>query len=262
MMTLSETQIFWVTFTLIGGGVFVLMACGAFLGYAAAQRSQIPSIQTPGTQTPSTGLLNRVRSDAHWYLLGLIAFWFAAALATSQAGPLDFRAIAFFAFIPIVGGTLLSFTPPLKDLIRAIPTHWLIYAQFYRVLGALFIFPYMTDGLLTRGFALNAGIGDVITGVLALPIAWLVLRGGERYKWVFVAWTAFGILDLIVAPASAAIFGFETSGAQPGFPITTIPLFFGPPFGILIHIITLRNFWLRQVPSSVNSSSVAASFKS
>ena len=255
-MTLSGTQIFLVTFALIGGGVFVLMACSAFIGYAAAQ------LQATHRATKTDHLHQHIR----WYLLGLIAFWFAAALATSRAGPLDFRDIAFFAFIPIVGGTLLSFTPPLRDLIRMVPTHWLIYAQFYRVLGVLFIFPYMTDGLLTRGFALNAGIGDVITGVLALPVAWLVLRGGERYKWVFVAWTAFGILDLIVAPASAAIFGFETAavsaaGTEPEFPITLIPLFLGPPFGILIHIITLRNFWLRQVPSSVKRSSVAASFK-
>ena len=248
-MTLSETQIFLVTFALIGGGVFVLMACSAFIGYAAAQ------LQATRKATKTDHLHQHV----HWYLLGLIAFWFAAALATSRAGPLDFRDIAFFAFIPIVGGTLLSFTPPLRDLIRAIPTHWLIYAQFYRVLGALFIFPYMTDGLLTRGFALNAGIGDVITGVLALPIAWLVLRGGERYKWVFVAWTAFGILDLIVAPASAAYFGFAAEGARPDFPITTIPLFFGPPFGILIHIITLRNFWLRHVSTSPRALSAQTS---
>lgn len=230
-MTLSASQAFLVTFVLIGGGIFVLMACSAFLGYAAAQLE----VSRPNARR------------FQWFLLGLIALWFGAALATSQAGPLNFKDIAFFAFIPIVGGTLLSFTPPLKNLISEIPTHWLIYAQSYRVLGALFIFPYFTEGILTRGFALNAGIGDVITGVLALPVAWLVSRGGKTYTRVFVLWTAFGILDLIIAPASAAIFGFETSGAQPGFPITTIPLFFGPPFGILIHIITLRNFWLRHV---------------
>ncbi len=243
-MTLSGTQNFLVTFTLIGSGVFVLMACGAFVGYAvalSAQRSQAPR---------TGGLKNHLRSQAHWYLLGLIALWFGAALATSQAGPLNFRDIAFFALIPIIGGTLLSFTKVVGDLIRAIPTHWLITLQFYRVLGFLFLFPYMTEGLVTRGFAYPAGYGDILTGVFALPVAWLVLRGGERYKWLFVAWTAFGILDLIVAPASAAIFNFETAGYVPMFPITLIPLFFGPPFGILIHIITLRNFWLRQVSES------------
>ena len=260
-MALSGTQNFLVTFSLIGSGVFVLMVCGAFVGYAVAQRS------AQRRRTPyAGGLGNHLSAQAHWYLLALVAFAFAAALATSDVGPLRFEIVAFFALIPIVGGTLLSFTSPVRDLIRAIPTHWLIYLQFYRVLGGLFIFPYLTEGILTRGFALNAGIGDIITGVLALPVAWLVLRGGERHKRLFVAWTAFGILDLIVAPASAAVFGFETAavstaGTEPQFPITTIPLFFGPPFGILIHIITLRNFWLRQVPSSVKSSSVAASFR-
>ena len=256
-MALSGTQNFLVTFTLVGSGVFVLIASSAFVGYAVAQLAQGSRARRTG------GLTNHLRNQAHWYLLGLVAFGSAAAVATSDAGPLRFEVLAFFALIPIVGGTLLSFTSPIRDLIRAIPTHWLIYLQFYRVVGGLFIFPYMTEGILTRGFAYPAGIGDIITGVLALPIAWLVLRGGERYKGLFVAWSAFGILDLIVAPASAAIFGFETAavsaaGTEPQFPITTIPLFFGPPFGILIHIITLRNFWLRQVSGSPRAAAMTA----
>ena len=247
-MTLSGTQEFLVTFTLIGGGVFVLMASSAFIGYAAAQL---------GTRRPEVRRFQ-------WYLLGLIALWFGAAVATGAAGPLMFENILPFALIPIALGALLSFTSPLKDLIRAIPTHWLIYLQLYRVIGGVFIFPYMTEGILTRGFAYPAGIGDILTGVFALPIAWLVLRGGERYKGLFVAWTAFGILDLIVAPASAAIFGFETAsvsaaGTEPEFPITIIPLFLGPPFGILIHIITLRNFWLRQVSPRAASTQTSLS---
>ena len=207
------------------------MACSAFLGYAAAR-----------LQLRTSSYVKR----SQWYLLGLLALWFAAALATSTAGLISFTLVLPFAFIPIVGGTLLSFTPQLRDLIREIPTRWLIALQLYRVAGGLFIFPYLIEGVLTRGFALNAGIGDIITGVFALPIAWLVFRNGKRSKWLFIAWSAFGILDLIVAPLSAAYFGFAVDGVQPSFPITTIPLFFGPPFGILIHILTLRNFRLRQ----------------
>ena len=231
-MELSPVETFVVTVVLMGVGVFVLMACSAFLGYAAAQFQ----VEQRKAQV----------ERQQWYLLGLISLWFAGALATSTAGLISFGLVLPFALLPIVGGTLLSFTLKLTELIRLIPTHWLISLQLYRVAGGLFIFPYLTGGILTRGFALNAGVGDMLTGVFALPIAWLVLRGGARYKWAFYAWTVFGILDLIVAPASAAYFGFATSGAQPGFPVTTIPLFFGPPFGILIHVVTARNFYLRH----------------
>ena len=58
-----------------------------------------------------------------------------------------------------------------------------------------------------------------------------------------ILWSIFGIGDLIVAPASAFIYGGD--GLE-NFPISIIPLFFGPPFGILIHIVTMRNFWLKR----------------
>jgi hypothetical protein len=83
-------------------------------------------------------------------------------------------------------------------------------------------------------------------------VAIAVARRGRHAKAAFWAWSAFGILDLIVAPTAAAIFGFEAAGQTPGFPITTIPLFFGPPFGILIHIVTLRAFALRHGGSDVD----------
>ncbi|MGL5852175.1 MAG: hypothetical protein ACRCZD_15455, partial [Phycicoccus sp.] len=180
--------------------------------------------------------------------IGVIAAWFGFAVAVATSGPLDFALVLPSAIIPIVAGTALTFVPSVAALLKAIPVHRLVYLQFYRVLGFLFIVPYLTSGLLTQGFALNAGIGDILTGVFAVPVAWLVARGGRRYTWLFVAWTAFGILDLIVAPSSAAIFGFETAGsdASVGFPITLIPMFFGPPFGILIHVVTLRAFWLQH----------------
>ena len=231
-MTLSETQTFIVTVVLIGLGSFVLMACGAFVGYAAAQlRSGTPKL-----------------ARRQWYLLALVAAWFGVSLATSTAGLISFGLVVPFVLLPVVGGTLLSFTPRLTALIGAVPTRWLILLQTYRVAGGVFIYPYLAEGVLTRGFALNAGIGDVITGVLAVPVAWLVWRIGARSRGVFYAWTAFGVLDLVVAPASAAYFGFTASGAQPDFPITIIPLFFGPPFGILIHIITMRSFYLSYAP--------------
>ena len=232
-MDLSVTQTFYVTAFLISIGVFVLMMSTAFIGYGASQMKQ-------QTNPDTTRVPNYV-----WGFIAFLAIWFGVGLATSAGGFISFELVLPFMLIPITLGTVLSFTAPIKNILKEIPTHWLIYLQIYRVAGGLFIYPYLTEGLLTRGFALNAGIGDVLTGLFAIPVAYLVLKGGKRYTWLFVAWTVFGILDLIVAPASAAYFGFSAEGVAPRFPITIIPLFFGPPFGILIQIITLRNFWLR-----------------
>ncbi|MEM8860542.1 MAG: hypothetical protein AAGD96_19635 [Chloroflexota bacterium] len=227
---LSFTQTFLSTTFLLGIGAFIFMATGAFIGYSVSKQTSTPSLP-----------------KLPYWLFGLIAVWFGVAIATSTAGLISLELVAPFAIFPIFIGWGLSYTKPLKNIIQGIPTHWLVSLQFYRVAGAIFIFPYLTEGYLTRGFALNAGIGDVLTGLIALPTAWLILRDGHaRWRNLFLFWTAFGILDLLVAPASAAYFGFAAEGVVPSFPITTIPLFFGPPFGILIHIITARNFFLRS----------------
>ena len=133
-MTLSITQTFLITVLLIGISVFVLMVFSAFIGYATAQLQKKQG-------TAQIGLLQ-------WYLLGLITLWFAIALTTSIANLMSFSLVLPFVLIPIIVGTLLSFTPQLRELIKAVPTHWLIFLQVYRVAGGLFIFPYLTEGIL------------------------------------------------------------------------------------------------------------------
>lgn len=233
-MELSQTQTNLSVLFIMTIGSFVLLASSAYLGYALAHVRQ----------NESQAEQNRI-SNSLWLLLGLIALWFAIGIATSAGDYISPPLVVISALIPIVGGTLLSLQSDIRSLIKAIPTHWLIYLQTYRMAGGIFIFPYMTEGILTRGFAMNAGIGDILTGVLAIPIAFLVLKHGKRFAWLFYAWTALGILDLIVAFGSAAYFGLAVEGVQPPFPVTSIPLFFGPPLGILMHIITVRNFRLR-----------------
>ncbi|MGL5809518.1 MAG: hypothetical protein ACRCYQ_06215 [Nocardioides sp.] len=233
---MSDLAIQLSTVILLGGGVATLLLCLAILGYGAAR---IESREPTGR--PGRGVRGTVAGIA--LVLGV---WFAWAVATSLAGPLEFGVVIPGALLAITIGSAATFLPGFRRLLEAAPTSWLIWAQFYRVLGVLFIVPYLTSGVLTPGFALLAGIGDVITGVLAIPVALLVARRGRGARVAFWAWTAFGILDLIVAPSAAAIFGFEAVGQNPGFPITTIPLFFGPPFGILIHIVTLRSFSLHH----------------
>lgn len=235
---LSFTQTFLSAAFLMGIGAFMFLAVGAFIGYAA-------SSQAKGKALPKLP----------YGLFALLAVWFGAAMATSTAGLISPQLVALFAIFPIFIGWALTFAGPVKKVIQGIPTHWLIYFQFYRVAGGIFIFPYLTEGYLTQGFALNAGIGDILTGLLAVPVAWLILRDGhQRWRNLFLFWTALGILDLLVAFGSAAYFGFAAEGVAPNFPITTIPLFFGPPFGILIHIVTVRNFFLRSKAPAESSS--------
>ncbi|MFK7903462.1 MAG: hypothetical protein AB8B49_11565, partial [Nitratireductor sp.] len=133
-----------------------------------------------------------------------------------------------------------------------LPLHWLVALSFYRVVGVLFLYLYFSGSeILSRGFALNAGWGDLMTGLLALPVAWFVYKRKPYAYGTLIAWTIFGILDLFVAPGSAFYYGVEQLAE---FPISFIPIFLGPPFGIVLHLITWRVAWLqRQAKSNASS---------
>jgi hypothetical protein len=169
-----------------------------------------------------------------------IAVWAALAIAIASLTEMNNLLLAAMLLIPLIGGTALIFWQPISGIVRAIPLHALIGLQVYRIAGAVFLYIYFVPDLLERGFALNAGWGDVLTGVLALPVAWLAYRKAPGYTMAVVAWCAVGIGDLILAMASAQIYG---PGIVQLFPLNVVPIFLGPPFGILLHIVVLYRLW-------------------
>jgi hypothetical protein len=126
----------------------------------------------------------------------------------------------------------------LREINTATPSAWLIGIQTYRVAGIMFVYPFVTYGILPAGFGYPAGIGDALTGIFA-PIVALMVAQNRRHalKWA-VAWNLFGTLDLIVAPATALIFQARVLAI---YPLALVPLFLGPPLGILTHVLSLRN---------------------
>lgn len=224
---LTAPEAFLISWIMLGGFAFLTCAASAIAGWAVARSEGV---------VPRRWL---------WALPVIFGLWGGAALATSVTFRLDFVFLGPMILLPILGGWAMSYLPGLAGILARVPLHWLIAIQFYRVVGGLFLY-YMARGILTPGFAWPAGIGDVATGLLALPVAWLVWRDPARWRWAFVAWTIFGIGDLIVAPAAAALYDFEAVEVELTFAITAIPLFLGPPFGILIHILTWRAYALQH----------------
>jgi hypothetical protein len=145
---------------------------------------------------------------------------------------LEMSAMVTVGLIAIFGSKTL------RAINAATPSAWLIAAQTYRALGLIFLWPFLAGGALPAGFALPAGIGDVLTGVAAPFVAWAVAhhRPGAR-AWAR-RWNWFGILDLVVAVVAAVL--SQTSNVN-RFPLVIVPLFLGPPLGILLHVFSLRN---------------------
>ena len=169
---------------------------------------------------------------------------FPLALESRQA------ASGLIALIPfLIAVAALFASKSLRAINVATPSAWLIAIQTYRFAGIMFVFPFLTYGIVPAEFAWPAGIGDALTGVFAPVVALMVARNQPyAFKWA-VAWNLFGTLDLIVAPATALFFQARILGI---YPLALIPLFLGPPIGILTHIFSLRNL------AAANSSAHAA----
>jgi len=142
------------------------------------------------------------------------------------------------AAMVVAGIVALYASKTMRTLNAATPPAWLIGVQLYRVAGAMFLWPFLADGALPALFALPAGIGDALTGLAAPFVAWGIAHDRPGAHARAVAWNWFGILDLIVAPATAVLSGTTNIGH---FPLVIVPLFLGPPLGILTHIYSLRN---------------------
>ncbi len=76
----------------------------------------------------------------------------------------------------------------------------LIGLNLIRVGGALFVLLAFA-GRLSGPFPYSAGLGDFLTGALAVPVAWLATQPPSNQNRLIAAWNAFGALDLIVAVA-------------------------------------------------------------
>jgi hypothetical protein len=207
-------------------GTIILTLCAIIL----ALRSAAKRLDAPGRQTAR-------RAEA--VLIG----WAVFAVGFGAVFGMNFNKLPPMVAAPLIVGTIFSYTARGKQLLSAVKLHHIIAIQVYRIAGFIFLYLYYEAGVLTRGFALHAGWGDVSTGVLALPVAWLTWKKVQGYQHVVVAWCILGIGDLINAGASARIYG---PALLVDFPVNTIPLFLGPPLGILLHILALRILWLKH----------------
>ncbi|HEX6137619.1 MAG TPA: hypothetical protein VF059_08165 [Casimicrobiaceae bacterium] len=154
----------------------------------------------------------------------VLFLWFAivaalgatGALTATGAGPIG---VGIAVALPLVVFAVALLHPRLlAPAVASIPLQRLVAIHAVRILGAFFVLLYAA-GRLPAPFAPFAGWGDVIVGITALPVAWLVATRARGWRPVTLLWNVFGALDL----ADAILLGVTSS---PGAPFR---LFFGEP---------------------------------
>ncbi len=192
------------------------------------------------------------QAKALWSMSALLLGWFFVAAATSIAG--FYRpssgppTIQYGILTPIVIGVLAFLTLPLvRRIVASVPSTWLVGVQFYRALGVIFVVLY-AGRHLPGIFALPAGVGDTLVGVLAPFVAVSLARSPEKSASRVRLWNLLGIADLVIAvtlgfltsPSPLQMAAFDRpSGLIAMFPLSLIPVF-AVPLSILLHIASLQ----------------------
>ena len=163
--------------------------------------------------------------------------------------PLAFAAIALWQLESIA------------RLVSAIPLHWLVAAQVYRVAGGIFLVLW-ADGRMPWQFALPAGIGDVVTGIVAVVVAAQLAQNAIGAGRAAYAWCLFGIADLVVAIAMGAM----TSPGRvhvlaldaPNLLVTAYPLVMVPTFAVPLALMLHGLVLLRLQRGAASTRRLAA----
>jgi len=153
---------------------------------------------------------------AGWVVL-MIGIAASGGFAPGVIGPVPGPVLGFG--IPVIGGLAAWFWwPAFRDTLLGLPLAALIGINALRIAGLFFLILF-AQGRLSAPFAQSAGWGDIITGLVAIPLALMVAAGTLPSRRLIAAWNAFGTLDLFAAILLGAL-------SSPGTPIR---LFTGGP---------------------------------
>jgi hypothetical protein len=186
--------------------------------------------------------------------IGGVALWFTFALVMSLGGRFQAGAanpplpLGLTFLVPIIVFVMAYLSSAsLRAFANGLDLRLVTGAHIWRLIGFDFLYRYLR-GQLPGGFALPAGIGDILVASTAIPMALAISRKAPSARQKFVAWNVFGIIDLTVAVGTGILFSKSALGILVGdgpstyimsdFPRAIIPTFFVPLF-ILLHVLAL-----------------------
>ena len=155
--------------------------------------------------------------------------------------------VLFGLLIPLITAAAgLRLSRSVASLVAAIPLHWIVAAQVYRIGGGIFLLLW-ADGRLPWQFALPAGIGDVTTGIVAVVVAVLLAQKAPGALRAAYGWCLFGIADLVVAvtmggltsPGRVHLLALDAPNLLiSSYPLVMVPTF-AVPLALMLHGLVL-----------------------
>jgi hypothetical protein len=166
--------------------------------------------------------------------------------------------LAMFIPLPII--ILIAFSKTGTQLLQTVPSHWLVFMQSFRIIVELLLLFAFMAGKLPVQMTFEGRNFDVLTGILALPVSYLIARKKSYASKLGIAFNILGILlllnILVIAvlsmPTSIRYFMNEPSNTLVGqFPFILLPGVL-VPIAYTMHIFSLRQLFVKQNKMDIN----------
>ncbi|MBW4618632.1 MAG: hypothetical protein KME17_04495 [Cyanosarcina radialis HA8281-LM2] len=179
--------------------------------------------------------------------IATIAIWGVAVGIGSYLGLFSKFPLPWFALLVAIGitapVTLYYGNSRFRGYIQGLHLNYLTVFHLWRIPAALAWFYYGSQHLLPETFVRNAAWGDLVAGLLVVPV--LVFPNSQWKYWVF---HLFGMTDFIVAVGTGLTFALLQIPMMET--VTTYPIALVPLFGVGIsgasHIMALDLLARRQ----------------
>jgi hypothetical protein len=118
--------------------------------------------------------------------------------------------VGLFVGVPFLAAALAAKWLAAREAMLSIPMPVMVALNVVRVFAVLFLM-LAAQRRLTGPFPHSAAWGDIITGIAAVPVLWLLKDNGVRHTTAIGAWNLFGAADLVLAIA----FGITSAEGSP-----------------------------------------------
>ncbi len=207
---------------------------------------------------PKTSLtVEQQKKFSRNFLLGFFG-WFVFIYLWSRLGIFsNFQLFPVNAapviIIPLLTILLFSFSKTVKEILPHIPQQNIIKLQVFRFYVEVLLWALFASALLPVQMTFEGRNFDVITGVTALGVAWLITK--DKFpKIAIILWNILG-LGLLINIVAIALLSMPTpfryfmnepaNTIVTGFPISLLPAFL-VPLAYMLHILSLRKASLKK----------------
>jgi hypothetical protein len=191
---------------------------------------------------------------------GALGLWAGIAAAASAAGWLTIArppVVGIFVAIPLIAAALFACFADGRRALMSLPLPLIAGLNICRVFAFMFLL-LLVQGRLSGPFPYSAALGDIITGLAAIPML-SRMRDMQANAVAIHVWNAFGMADLIAAIGLGVmsaegsilqVFAAPGSAAMQRLPWSFVPTVL-VPLWMIMHVVVWAQ--LRRVSPSLRA---------